>query len=289
VPNTRLIKRRIRSAQNISKITKAMEMVSASKMRRAQEQVMASRPFSERLAISLGEVAHFTDPSLHPLLQENPTGRPLLVVFSSDRGLCGGLNTNLFKIIAHFAQEHPDFQTLVVGRKAKEYVSRMGWDMVASFTNLPEKIRFQDVLPISDIIIPGFLGEEFSSVTIAHMKFISTLSQEPTFTPLLPLTSIESKHIVPEEKIFSKEYIFEPSPKDILDALLPAYIETQLYQMLLDARASEQSARMIAMQNASNNAQDVVGALQLEYNKSRQAGITIELIEMTAARLAMNG
>lgn len=289
MPNTRLIKRRIRSAQNIAKITKAMEMVSASKMRRAQDQVMTSRPYSEKLAQSLGAVAHFTDPSLHPLLQDHPEGQPLLVLLSTDRGLCGGLNTNLFKSVLQFADNHPDLRVLVVGKKAREFAGRMGYDIVASFSDLPEHIRFQDILPLSEIIIPGFLGQEFSSVTFAHMKFVTTLTQEATFTPLLPLQAIESEEIVPEEKIFAKEYIFEPSPQAILNSLLPAYIETQLYQMLLDARASEHSARMIAMQNASNNAKDVVAALQLEFNKSRQSAITTELIEMSTASLAMTG
>lgn len=289
MPNARLIKRRIHSARNIAKITKAMEMVSASKMRKAQDQVVASRPYSEKLADSLSAVAHLTDPKLHPLLQEHPTGHPLLVILSTDRGLCGGLNTNLFKAVQEYAQLHPDFVCLSVGKKARDFASRMEYKLIASFSDLPEQIRFQDTLPLSEVIVPGFLGDEFSRVDFGHMKFISTLTQEATITPLLPLQAIEKKEIVPEERIFLKQYIFEPTPKDILDALLPAYIETELYQMLLDARASEHSARMIAMQNASNNAHDVVGALQLEYNKSRQAAITTELIEMSTATLALNG
>lgn len=287
--NSRLITRRIRSAQNIAKITKAMEMVSASKMRRAQEQVLASRPFSEKLARSLADVANFTDPGLHPLLQERNEGEPLLVILSTDRGLCGGLNTNLFKAVSIYAQENPNFKSIVVGKKAREFASRSGYEIVASFTDLPEKIRFQDILPLSEILIPGFIGDQFSSVTFAHMKFLSTLSQEVAFTPLLPLQAVTSQEIIPEKRIFSKEYIFEPSPQAILNALLPAYIETQLYQMFLDSRASEHSARMISMQNASNNAHDVVDILRLEYNKSRQAAITTELIEISTASLAMSG
>ncbi len=288
MPNARLIKRRIHSARNIAKITKAMEMVSASKMRKAQDQVIASRPYSEKLATSLSAVAHLTDPGLHPLLQQHPSGRPLLVILSTDRGLCGGLNTNLFKAVQEYAQQHPNFACVVVGKKARDFASRMEYEIVASFSDLPEHIRFQDTIALSEVIIPGFLGDEFSQVDFLHMKFISTLSQEATVTPLLPLQAIQKQEIVPEEKIFLKQYIFEPSPREILDALLPAYIETELFQMLLDARASEHSARMIAMQNASNNAHDVVGALQLEYNKSRQAAITTELIEMSTATLALS-
>lgn len=286
---TRLIKRRIHSAKNISKITKAMEMVSASKMRRAQDQVLASRPYISKLSESLAGVANLTDPSLHPLLQPHPTGKPLLIIVSTDRGLCGGLNTNLFKLATLHSTELPDFATIVIGKKAREFVSRQGWDIVASFTDLPEKIQFQDIIPLSEIIIPGFLGDEFSSVDFVYMRFISTLSQEPTVTTLLPLQNIEPTLALGNKKIFTKQYIFEPSPQAILDSLLPAYIEFQIFQILLDARASEHSARMIAMQNASNNAKEIVEGLQLEYNKSRQASITTELIEINTANLALIG
>lgn len=283
--NTRLIKRRIRSAQNIAKITKAMEMVSASKMRRAQQQVQASRPYANKLHNVLSTIASHTDPSLHPLLQQS-SGRPCLVILSTDRGLCGGLNTNLFKAALEFTAEHANTAIVAVGRKAQEFAGRAGLNIVASFTQLPEKVSFNDTLPIAELVRNGFLSHEFASVHLLHMEFVNTLTQKPTQTPLLPLARQEFQETTatPESE---SEYVFEPSPKEILDSLLPYYVEMELYQLMLDAKASEHSARMIAMQNASNNARDVVASLQLEFNKSRQAGITKELLEITTASLTL--
>lgn len=299
--NSRQIKRRISSAHNIAKITKAMEMVSASKMRRAQQQANASRPYSDRLIASLRKVTKLTDPSLHPLLQDQPSGQDLLVIIATDRGLCGGLNTNLFKSLADYAANKSNFTTMVIGKKALEFVRRMDWPLTASFTDLPEQLSFQDILPWTEIIIEGFLGDDFSSVTLIYNEFISTLSQQPKNLPLLPFSylDLEATDEV-EEKVATtvrnttelffppkNEYIFEPSAKEILNDLLPAFIETMIFQLALEAKASEHSARMIAMQNASNNAKEVVESLQLEYNKTRQAAITTELIEITTASLAI--
>lgn len=282
--NTRLIKRRIKSAQNIAKITKAMEMVSASKMRRAQEAVTRSRPYAEKLAASLNEIATHTDPSAHPLLQTSAAGVPLLILVSTDRGLCGGLNTNLFKATLEFIEQNPDTQVLVIGRKGQDFAVRSGLQIIASFVDMPNTLKFQDILPILEIATPGFLNGSYSKVYIAHMKFISTLSQQVSFTQLLPF----SQEFETETEIKS-EYLFEPSAAVILNRLLPAYLETMMYQVMLDARASEHSARMITMQNASNNARDVVSSLNLEYNKGRQASITQELLEINTALLALTG
>lgn len=286
MPNARLIKRRIKSAQNIAKITKAMEMVSASKMRRAQAQAVASQPYSHKLQQVLHTMAEFTDPSMHPLLQKPATGVPLVVLFSTDRGLCGGLNNSLFKTLADFAAHHGEFTTLVVGRKAQEFASRMGFHITASFTQLPERAGFQDIVPIADIIRQGFLDGRFNEVHVMHMEFVNTLTQKPHVTHLLPLQQSElSGEATPQtEPLVKPEYVFEPTPREILEWILPYYVEVELYQLLLDARASEHSARMIAMQNASNNAHDVVESLKLEYNKSRQAAITQELIEITVSK-----
>lgn len=282
--NARLIKRRIKSAQNIAKITKAMEMVSASKMRRAQDAVTRSRPYAEKLASSLNEIATHTDPSIHPLLQasEASTGAPLLILVSTDRGLCGGLNTNLFKATLEFIEQRPETQVLVIGRKGQDFAIRSGLQIIASFVDMPDTLKFQDILPVLEIAIPGFLNGTYSEVNIAHMKFISTLSQQVSFTRLLPFN--QEFDLDPEMR---SEYVFEPSAAEILNRLLPAYLETMMYQVMLDSRASEHSARMITMQNASNNAKDVVSSLNLEYNKSRQASITQELLEINTALLAL--
>ncbi len=286
MPNTRLIKRRIRSAQNIAKITKAMEMVSASKMRRAQDQVKASRPYADRLNAVLHTIGPKTDPGLHPLLQKSQSGIPVLVIISTDRGLCGGLNSNLFKAVLEFKDQHPNLTTVVVGKKAQEFVNRVGFSVHAAFTGLPEKIGFSEALPIAQVVRDGFLNGSFSSVHAVHMEFVNTLSQKPLVQPVLPLRPVES---TVGAATMSSEYVFEPNAQEILDWLLPYYIEMEVYQLLLDAKASEHSARMISMQSASNNAKDVVGSLQLEYNKGRQAGITRELIEITTASLSLVG
>jgi len=285
--NTRLIKRRIKSAQNIAKITKAMQMVSASKMRRAQEAVTRSRPYAEKLSDSLREIATHTDPSIHPLLQKPQAGVPLLILVSTDRGLCGGLNTNLFKATLELLEQRPETQVIVIGRKGQDFAVRSGLSIIASFVDMPDTLKFQDILPILEIAVPGFLNGTYSEVNIGHMKFINTLTQHVNFTQLLPFSKALGES-TPALDIKS-EYLFEPTAETILNRLLPAYLETMLYQVMLDSRASEHSARMITMQNASNNANDVVSSLNLEYNKSRQASITQELLEINTALLALTG
>lgn len=285
MPNTRLIKRRIRSAQNIAKITKAMEMVSASKMRRAQQQVQASRPYATKLHSVLGRIGRHTDPSLHPLLQHGTSGSPCLVIISTDRGLCGGLNTNLFKAVLEQNDTKPDLKVVVVGKKAQEFAARVGLNIVASFVGLPEKVHFNDVLPLAELVRNGFLNGEFRSVDALHMEFINTLSQTAKLTSILPLGN-EDIDTAPETET-DAEYVFEPSAKDILDALLPYYVDMELFQLVLDGKASEHSARMISMQNASKNAKEVVGSLQLEYNKGRQTAITNALLEITSASMSL--
>ena len=266
-----------------------MEMVSASKMRRAQEQVKASRPFASRLLTILHTIGSKTDPSLHPLLQEKSSGQPLLILLSTDRGLCGGLNTNLFKAVLDYKTTQPNLVVCTVGRKAQEFASRLGLEIVASFIGLPEKITIQDVLPIAELARDGFLDGRFSQVSAIHMEFINTLTQTAKITEVLPLKPLVTQAAEMETVTADKEYTFEPNAAEILNWLLPYFIESEMFQLMLDAKASEHSARMIAMQSASDNAKDVVGSLKLEYNKGRQATITRELIETTTASLSIAG
>jgi F-type H+-transporting ATPase subunit gamma len=292
LPNTRLIKRRITSAKNIAKITKAMEMVSASKMRRAQDQVRASKPYSDKLTQVLQAIARHTDNDLHPLLATPTTGVPVVVILATDRGLCGPLNSNLFKTVLAYKNEHPNLTAIVVGKKAQEFARRIGMPIHAAFVSLPEKVRFVDVLPLVKIVREGFLDGQFSAVTVFHMEFINTLKQQPTGLTLLPLQSLIETTIGKAAEGTTTamgSYIFEPSAREILEWLLPYFVEMKLYHLFLDARASEHSARMISMQSASNNARDVMSSLQLEYNKGRQAAITSELIEITTASLSIQG
>ncbi len=289
----RLIKSRIKSATNIAKITKAMEMVAASKMRRSQEQALASRPYTHKLLEMLHTIGTNADSNLHILLQQgNPTAPELLILVSTDKGLAGSLNTNLFRAATETLATMRSPRVLAIGRRAREFAIKFGYPLVAEFSGLPDKLTLADILPISEIFVKGFLSGEFSSVRSMHMQFVSTLAQSPEVNLLLPIAmnEIEAEGMQPQPKLPSgekKEYTFEPSPKDILDFLLPFYTENGFFQIMLEAKASEHSARMVAMKNASDNAKEIVGNLKLEYNKSRQAGITSELLDITTAALAL--
>ncbi|MBP9700739.1 ATP synthase F1 subunit gamma [Candidatus Woesebacteria bacterium] len=286
----RLIKSRIKSATNIAKITKAMEMVAASKMRRSQEQALASRPYTHKLLEMLKTIGSHTDSSFHPLLSKaNPTADELIVIVATDRGLAGSLNANLFRAVAAEIKTMHNPKAVTVGKRAKEFALKIGLPLVAEFTGLPDRIALSDVLPIAEVFVDGFIKGEFSSVRSMHMQFESTIKQSPEINHLLPIASHEVQDQVNTEAhpAEAKEYVFEPSPKEILDILLPYYIENGFFQIMLEAKASEHSARMVAMKNASDNAKDIVASLRLEYNKSRQAGITAELLDITTASLTV--
>lgn len=288
MPNARQIKRRIVASKNISKITKAMEMVAASKMRRSQEQAVATRPYTRALEQSLARIGSHSESTLHPLLTVNTSGRDALVVISTDKGLCGGLNTTLFKnLVAMYRQSETPI-VIAVGKKATTFCKLFGLELHAQFTQLPDKLTAADVLPISSLISKGYSEGTFRTVHIIYMDFINTLSQKVRSMQLLPL-STESMYrdetmVVPEVK---SEYSFEPSAKEILSYLLPYYLENSTYQILLEAKASEHSARMVAMKNASENASELVSELQLLFNKSRQSAITSELLDITTASMTI--
>jgi F-type H+-transporting ATPase subunit gamma len=288
--NTRQIRRRIGTAANISKITKALEMVSASKMRRAQQQALAARPYTRAIQNSLQKVAQFTDPSLHPLLAHHETGKTILVLFSTDRGQCGSLNANLFKAAWQWGKDKANIEVITVGKKAISFARRVGFTIAAQFTNMPEQLTVADILPITTLITEGFLNEQYKDVWILHMDFINTLSQKVKLTQLLPLAreiqELEKATVTPEIR---SEYTFEPSAKEILSELLPYYLENTVYQTMLESKASEHSARMVAMKNASENAKELVSELKLLFNKSRQASITSELLDITTATLTVSG
>ncbi len=286
MPNARAIKQRIKSAKNISKITKAMEMVSASKMRRSQQQATSSRPYAVELQNILQKISRYTNPEIHPLLAQRETGKDLLILVSTDRGLVAGLNSNLFKAVLEWKHTHPDAAYISVGKKAKLFISRMGLELYADFSPFTDKVSYPDTLPMSSLVMKVFLSKEFRSVTLAHMQSINTLSQKPVFDQLLPISPAEINS--PSELInLNQEYLFEPSAKEVLSWLLPYFVENSVYFTLLEAKASEHSARMISMKNASDNAKDIVNILSLEYNRTRQAGITRELQEITTAQMSL--
>jgi F-type H+-transporting ATPase subunit gamma len=285
VASLRDIRRRIRSVRNTAQITRAMQMVAASRMRRAQQRVLASRPYSDAIRTMLGELAQQRSEGsdLPALLQVRPEHRVGFMVFTSDRGLAGALNGNVLRrateeILAR--QEEPELFTL--GRKAQDFFSRRGRRISATFTGISERAEYNDIIPAARVAIDAYETATVDALYIVFPRFVSTLTQTPTVRRLLPLEPLE-EHGTP------LDFIIEPNAEEILTALLPRYVEVQLYQALLETSASEQSARMVAMRNATENAEELVGILTLTYNKARQAAITKEITEIASAAEALVG
>jgi F-type H+-transporting ATPase subunit gamma len=287
--NTQDVRRRIKSIRNIGQLTKAMQMVAASKMRRAQQHALAGRPYAAVMNKVLVSLQKRTDPRLHPLLEIRDVKKELLLIISTDKGLAGALNTNLFREAANFDQSKTAF--VVTGKKARQYIARTKRELLADF-ELKDSPSFVETKPLSKFCTEKFLNREVDKVSVLHTHFINTVNQRPVIQTLLPISSFDlpKKH---EESALEDidpllGYVFEPSAEHVLDAVLPYYIQYQVYQMILDARASEHSARMVAMKNATDNANDFIKDLTLEYNKMRQAGITTELLEIATAQMALS-
>lgn len=282
------IRRRIKSVKNTAQITKAMQMVAASKMRKAQEAATNGRPYAELLNRVLVSLRDRVDPSLHPLLEKREVKNELVILLSTDKGLCGGLNTNLFREAMTFDPATTKF--ISVGRKGTQFLARTKRTMVADFA-LKDHPSFLETKAISKFAIERFLTGDVDKVTVLYPRFVNTLVQTPTALPLLPITSLEEAGLVnPEEQPLPDPeggVLFEPSAESILDAIVPYYVHYELYQMVLATRASEHSARMVAMKSATDNAKGLVKDLTLEYNKARQAAITTELLEIATAQLAI--
>lgn len=280
------IRRRIKSAKNIAQITKAMEMVAASKMRRAQESALSSRPYAEKLDEIINNLSGKVKLYEHPLLAEKKEINNIAVlIVSTNRGLCGSLNTNLFRAVTNW-QTHlpgnPKITFINVGKRAAGFTRRSGKPLLATFDDLSEYPSFESVRPIAKILIDGYTSGAFDQVVVVYTRFINTLRQETTVKELLPTHPPEELgHFV------EKDYVFEPSPMSLLNSVIPYRFELMLYQTILDARASEHSARMVAMKNAHDNAKDLVGGLSTEYNRERQSAVTSELLDVTTARIAL--
>lgn len=287
MPSLRDIKRRIRSVKNTSQITRAMEMVAGTKMRRAQQAVLASRAYSEKMREVIGALSRLTEGAeLSPLLARREPRSVLYILLTSDRGLAGSLNTN---VLSYFARQMLDrnlgSQVVTVGRKGRDFAVRRRLNLVSEFTNLSERPTYLDVLPISRVAIDAYLKDEVQEVRLIYQQFVSTLVQRPSERVLLPVSELSGPSADEDEKYL--EYIFEPRPAEVLAALLPRYVEVQIYQAVLEAQASEQSARMVAMRNATQNAKELVNELTLSYNKARQESITKELLEISSGAQAL--
>src|SRR5438067_1705692 len=289
--NTQDIRRRIKSIRNTSQITKAMQMVAASKMRKAQQHALAGRPYAALMNKVLVSLQKRTDPKLHPLLNVRPLKKELVLIISTDKGLAGALNTNLFREAANFAPVKTTF--VVTGKKARQFIARTKRDLLADF-ELKDAPSFVETKPIAKFCTEKFLNHEVDNVSVLYTHFINTINQRPVVQTLLPVSSFDlpKKHDESAERADEHVdpmlgYIFEPNAETVLDVMLPYYLQYQVFQMILDARASEHSARMVAMKNATDNANQFIKDLTLEYNKMRQAGITTELLEIATAQMAL--
>ncbi len=274
-----LLKRRITASQNVSKTTRAMQMIAASKMKRAQDAALSARPYVEKLTVMTQNVGKKVDSTFtHPYItQNNVSGKTLVIVLSPDKGLCGGLITNLVREFFNFTKEEKSYY-MILGKKMEAKVATIRNSVIASFpfgTTLP---TFDMVYPIIRIIDEYYLGKKADTVKIITTKFTSIFSQVPNVTQLLPLT-------IPETTTTSVA-LFEPNVQTMLPPLLKHYVEMTVYQQLLESFVSEQAARMIAMQNATTNARDIISELKLEYNKTRQAKITSEILDITGGIVA---
>jgi len=281
MPTTLDLRRRIKSVKNTSQITKAMQMVAAAKMRKAQAAALAGRPYQETLSRVLAAVRGRVDSASHQLLAVRPVNSDLIVIFSTDKGLCGPLNTNLFRELAGKETDKTSF--VVSGRKAAQYLTRTKRTLIADF-ELKDPIPFSEVRPIARFISDKFISGEADQVRVLYPKFVNTLTQQSVLRTLLPIP-VEELDLGGQQA--GGEALFEPDVSSVLDAILPHYVTFQLFQMALNARASEHSARMVAMKTATDNAKQLIKDLTLEYNKVRQANITTELLEITTAQLAV--
>jgi F-type H+-transporting ATPase subunit gamma len=290
--NTQDIRRRIKSIRNTSQITKALQMVAASKMRKAQMGALAGRPYSNLMNRVLVSLQQRTDSKLHPLLQQREVKKELVIVISTDKGLAGALNTNLFREAIKFDADKALYVSS--GAKARQFIVRSRRELLADFP-LKDAPAFTETKEISRFAVQQFLNGEVDKVSVLFTHFINTINQKPTVRTLLPISPFD----LPQTPIASPSsegspdpmigYMFEPAPEAVLDIMLPYYIDFQIYQMVLDARASEHSSRMVAMKNATDNAKQFIKDLTLEYNKMRQASITTELLEISTAQMAVGG
>ena len=280
------IKRRIRSVHSTKKITKAMEMVAAAKLRKMQQRVVAARPFAEKLQEVMGRlVAHMED-FQHPLLDVRERKKVAYVLFTGDRGLCGGYNSNIIRLAeSSLNQEEADSSLILVGRKGREYFRRRNYPITETFSDIGDEPGFIQAREIIARILNYYQDGTFDEVRLVYTKFRTAISQEPSDIKLLPL---ESPQAAEEVEAGVSDYIYEPSAEGVLKELLPKYVENYFYHALLESKTSEHGARMTAMGSASQNAEEMIDKLTMMYNRARQAAITTEISEIVGGAEALN-
>jgi len=295
MPSLKDIRSRIGSVRNIAQITRAMEMVAASRMKRAQDSILAARPYADELEATLGRVAGAAGlaEDIDPLLARRPVRRAAIIVITTDRGLAGSLNANATRAVLRWVADRAsrrngdaavEIEAITVGRKGRDAVRRAGIPIAAHFAQLGDRPSFADVTPIARLVTEDFLAEKFDEIDIAFSTFVSTLAQKPKIDTLLP---VDRPEMGEETERTNDEYLFEPSPESVLSRLLPHYVAIGIYRAVLENNASEQSARMIAMRNSTENANELIDDLTLVYNKTRQAAITKELSEIVGGAAAV--
>lgn len=286
--NTRELRRRIKSIKSTAQITKAMQMVAATKMRRTQSQAISGRPYTQNLGQALLRLLPKINLQSHLLLSPNESNKPGVVLLSTDKGLVGALNTNLTRtILASNLPADTIFYTL--GRKGRAFIARTGKNLKADFENL-EKVTFRQAKQLSKLIVEAFISGEIGEAFLIYPEFISTLRQQTKMIKLLPISLeevLETLGVEGKPEIQKGEFLFEPDPDTLLEFILVHHIETRIYQALLETKASEHSSRMIAMQNATDNALEILDDLKLSFNQTRQAAITKEILEIATAQVAM--
>jgi len=284
---TKEIRNKIKSVQNTSKITKAMEMVAASKMRKAQERMRAARPFGDKIRAVAANISHANPEYRHPYLTERDTvKRAAMIVVTTDKGLCGALNTNVLRMaLAQYKEWQADGEEVdvcCIGSKGVGFMQRLGANVVAEVSGLGDAPKMETILGAIKVVLDGYNEDKFDQVVLFYNKFINTMKQEPTMEQLLPVKGDSLG--VPTG---AWDYIYEPDAKEVLDQVLNRYIEAVVYQSVAENMSSEQSARMVAMKSASDNAATLIDELTLVYNKSRQAAITQELSEIVSGASAV--
>lgn len=297
MPSTRDIRRRIKSVKSTAQITKAMQLVAAAKMKKAQDQATNGRPYADLMNKVLVSLKERAEENAHPFFAPGSGGRTLVLVITSDKGLCGALNTNLLRKVSqngHGAET--DYVT--IGRKGAASLGRLKKNLLADFP-IKDPARFVELRTVARFIQEKYLTGEYSRLLVAFNNFVNTVTTVPSIEQLLPINPVTlggkrsyegmgtGDVVTDASKAPSVDYTFEPTPSDVFNTILPQYVNNTLYQMLLEARASEHSSRMVAMKNATDNAKQMLKDLSLEYNKLRQAAITNELLEITTAKMAL--
>ncbi|MGA0853285.1 MAG: ATP synthase F1 subunit gamma [Luteolibacter sp.] len=285
--NLRDIRRRIKSVKNTAQITRAMQLVAAAKMKKAQDQALAGREYSSHLTQVLVDIRNNFSEESHPLLEKREGNRELVLVISTDKGLCGPLNTNLARKLRAVAS--PDADYVTVGRKLRVLLEKLGSNIVADFV-VKDPVPFAQTRPIAKFLTEQFLSGKYDKISIAFTNFVNTLRQEPEVVTLLPIREQANAEVFGAETVTADrghDFTFEPNAAEVLAAILPLYVNYEVFQAHVESRASEHSARMVAMKSATDNAKKFIKELTLEYNKLRQGAITAELLEITTAMKAM--